>query len=188
MRRSAIGLVAVVAVAAAVTGVSSAGPRAFVEMRAGDGLDVAGTKVGCLVVAGAVACYQATAEGKEVTALPRTYGAVIYTDGRAAAFRVDAKGAPKILFARKPQGARDRVRRFLRARVGQVFRLEGTRLDCAIVRSGAGAGKPTVYCSQDDATGPIPGTYAILVSDEVAAVGKIGPSRRTTIVFTRKQP
>ena len=73
-------------------------------------------------------------------------------------------------------------------KVGQVVHVQGTSVDCAVVRSGTGAGKPTIYCSKDDKTGPIPGTFATLLSDDVAAAGKIQPSRRTTIVWQRNQP
>ena len=73
-------------------------------------------------------------------------------------------------------------------KIGQVVHVQGTSVDCAVVRSGAGTGKPTIYCSKDDKTGPIPGTFATLLSDDVAAAGKIQPSRRTTIVWQRNQP
>lgn len=73
-------------------------------------------------------------------------------------------------------------------KVGQVVHVQGTSVDCAVVRSGAGAGKPTIYCSKDDTIGPIPGTFATLLSDDVAAVGKVQTTRRTTIVWKRDQP
>lgn len=71
--------------------------------------------------------------------------------------------------------------------VGQVFRLAGTTTDCAIVRSGAGKSVPITYCSRDGKVGPIPGIYSVIVSDQVAGVGKIEKTRVTTMIWVKNQ-
>jgi hypothetical protein len=48
--------------------------------------------------------------------------------------------------------------------------------------------KPTVYCSKNDKTGPVPGTYATLLSNQVAAVGKVGATSHTTPIVVKNQP
>lgn len=66
------------------------------------------------------------------------------------------------------------------------MRIQGTTVDCAIVLSGTRNDEETIYCSHDDKVGPIVGSYAVLLSDSAAAVGKVKPDRGTTIVWTRK--
>jgi hypothetical protein len=165
--------------------------KAFIPLKAGDEIDVVGTSILCLVSKGSsgrtgIVCFRATSKG----AIPGSYFAGIGQDGRVLAGVVDAKGEPKITYERKLAAAGGTrvatVRR--KGNVGQVFRLTGSTVDCAIVRSGAGKGVPSVYCSKDDKVGPVPGTYAVVVSDQVAGVGKIEKTRRTTMIWVKNQP
>jgi len=73
-----------------------------------------------------------------------------------------------------------------KVKVRQATRIQGTTLDCAVVLSGAKNDEETIYCSRDDKVGPIVGSYAVLMSDGMVAVGKIKADRSTTIVWTRK--
>ena len=134
-----------------------------------------------------MACYEATSTGL----LPGSFSTGIGQDDRVFIGKANAKGTTmKTVFQRLPAaaGKRTATSKRVKGRVGQVFHVIGTPIDCAIVRSGAGAGVPTVYCSQDDKTGPVPGTYATLLSDQVAAVGKVDATRHTTPIVVKKQP
>ncbi len=168
------------AVAASLASAASGSRAAFIGVRADDVLDVVGTKVACALQKDGVLCFH-TRDGKFI---PRTFGAALNIDRRAVIFRVNPSGEPKVV-ARRPQAAGGAAGRVVKLRAGQVARLKGTRLDCAVVRS---EGKPTIYCSNDDAVGPIPGTHAILLNDEVATIGRVEKTRRTTIVVLRRQP
>ena len=157
---------------------------------AGDELDVVGTRVLCLVTKGStgrivIVCFRATAKG----AMPGSYFAGIGQDGRVLAGLVDAKGQPKITDERKLAAAGRTTAAAVRRKgnVGRVFRLTGTTTDCAIVRSGAGKSVPIIYCSRDGKVGPIPGTYSVIVSDQVAGVGKIEKTRVTTMIWVKNQ-
>lgn len=165
--------------------------KAFITLKAGGELDVVGTRILCLITKGStgrigIVCFRAAATG----AIPGSYFAGIGQDGRVLAGLVDAKGQPKITYERKLAAAGGTTATAVRRKgnVGQVFRLAGTTIDCAIVRSGAGKGVPSVYCSRDDKVGPVPGTYALLVSDQVASVGKIEKTRVTTFIWVKQQP
>ena len=181
------GLAAVAAALALVlVGTAGSATSAFVNLKTGDSLDVLHTGIVCSVQKGAsgrlgVACYEATATGF----LPRSYATVIVQDGEVSIDQINAKGDNlKQVFDRKLAAAAKRVR----ASVGQAFHVTGTPIDCAIVKTGTGAGVPTVYCSKDDKVGPVPGTYATLISDRVASVGKIGANRVTTAIVVKNQP
>ena len=189
--RSLIAGAAGVAAALLLAVPAGATSKAFITLKAGDELDVVGTRVLCLVTKGStgrigIVCFRATAKG----AMPGSYFAGIGQDGRVLAGLVDAKGQPKITYERKLATAGHTTAAAVRRKgnVGQVFRLAGTTTDCAIVRSGSGKGVPTVYCSRDDKVGPIPGTYSVVVSDQVAGVGKIQKTRSTTMIWVKNQP
>ena len=154
------------------------GAAGFVTLRSGDQLDVVGTPILCQVGNGAtsIACFKVDAKGP----LPGSYGIGIKTTG-VAAWKIDANRNPKEVYARKPASAQKRVT----IRLGQAARLQGTTLDCAIVRSGA-ANETTIYCSHDDTVGPVVGSYAVLLSKSMAAVGKVKADRSTTIVWLKK--
>ena len=168
--------------------------KAFITLKAGDEIDVVGTSVLCLVSKGSsgrigITCFRANAKG----GIPSSYFAGIGQDGRVLAGLVNAKREPKITFQRMLASAGSTtaatattVQR--KGNVGQVFRLYRTTIDCAIVRSGAGKGVPSVYCSKDDKVGPVPGTYSVIVSDQVAGVGKIQKTRATTMIWVKNQP
>ncbi len=158
---------------------ASAASLAFVPVRAGDVLDLVGTRVACAVQKEGVLCFHIRAEKPIVG----TFGVALHIDRRTVLFRVGAGGEPKVVACRPQLAAA--AARLVKLRVGQAVRLRGTRLDCAAVAS---AGRPTLYCSYDDAVGPIPGTHAILINDTLAAIGRVENSRRTTIVVLRRQP
>jgi len=174
-----IVLAAAALTAAAGIQASSAAPTAFITVRAGDIIDVVGTKVVCAVSGNLVYCYHSRL-GKPIA---KTFAAAIYTTRQAALFRIGASGKGALV-ARRPLAA-GAATRVVKLRVGQATRLQGTRLDCAAVRS---EGRPTIYCSNDDAVGPTPGTHAVLVNDKLAAIGRVAKSRETTIVVLRQQP
>lgn len=165
--------------------------QAFTILKAGDEIDIVDTSVLCLVSKGSsgrmgIVCFRANAKG----AIPGTYFAGIGQDGRVLAGVVDAKREPKITFQRTLASAAGTSAATVRRKgtVGKVFRISGSTVDCAIVRSGTGTQVPTVYCSKDDKVGPVPGTYAVLVSDQVAGVGKIQETRSTTMIWVKNQP
>jgi len=158
---------------------AAAAPTAFIPVRDGDILDLAGTRVACAVQKDGVLCFHMRRDKPIVG----TFGVALNIDRRTVLFRFGAGGEPKVV-ARRPQLAAAAAR-LVKLRVGQVVRLRGTRLDCVAVAS---EGKPTVYCSNDDAVGPIPGTHAILINDKLAAIGRVEKSRKTTIVVLRRQP
>ena len=150
----------------------------FIMLTSGDQLDVVGTPILCQVGNGAkaIACFKVDAKGS----LPGSYGIGIKTTG-VAAWKIDAKRNSKQVYARTPASAQKRVK----IKLGQVARLQGTTLDCAIVRSGAN-NETTIYCSRDDKVGPVVGSYAVLLSKSMAAVGKVKADRSTTIVWMKK--
>lgn len=184
--------IAAVTVALAASSTADATAKAFVNLKAGDQIDVVDTGILCSIEKGTsgrlgVACYEATSTGL----LPGSYSTGIGQDGRVFIGLANAKGTTvKTIFQRLPAaaGIRTAAAKRVKGRVGQVFHVVGTPIDCAIVRSGAGAGVPTVYCSRDDKTGPVPGTYATLLSDQVAAVGKVDATRHTTPIVVKNQP
>jgi len=184
--------VAAVSVALAVSSTAGATAKAFVNLKAGDEIDVVGTGILCSVEKGTsgrlgVACYEATPTGL----LPGSFSTGIGQDGRVFIGQANAKGTTmKVVFERTlaAAGIRTAAAKRVKGRVGQAFHVVGTPIDCAIVRSGAGAGVPTVYCSKDDKAGPVPGTYATLLSDQVAAVGKVDATRHTTSIVVKNQP
>ena len=186
-------LAGAVGVATALLLVAPAGAArtAFIPLKAGDEIDVVGTSILCLVSKGSsgrtgIVCFRATAKG----AVPGSYFAGIGQDGRVLAGVVDAKGQPTITYQRTLASAAGATSASVRRKgaVGQVFRITGSTVDCAIVRSGSGKGVPTVYCSKDDKVGPVPGTYSVIVSDQVAGVGKIQTTRSTTMIWVKNQP
>jgi len=150
----------------------------FIALRSGDQLDVVGTPILCQVGDGAkaIACFKVDAHGP----LAGSYGIGIKTTG-IAAWKIDAVRKPKQVYSRKTASAQKRVK----IKLGQVARLQGTTLDCAIVRSGAD-NETTIYCSRDDNVGPVVGSYAVLLSKSMAAVGKVKADRSTTIVWMKK--
>lgn len=170
-----------------------------ISIRAGDELRLAGSLTGCVVQELAVVCMHQARPSPAglIAAQTGSYGTLIlgFRQG-VQLFRKGAGSATTTLFERLPKGtpsigavalAPEQADRTLTLRVGQVVRVQGTRLDCAVVRSGTPS-VPTIYCSNDDARGPIPGSYATLVSDHDAAVGLVQRSRSTTVVALRRQP
>ncbi len=149
---------------AAGVSIASAAPAAFIAVRDGDVVDLVGTKVVCAAQRDGMLCFQVRREKP----IAGSFGVAIHRDRRTVLFRFDAAGRPKMV-ARRPQGA-GLSTRLIPLRIGQVTRLAGTRLDCAAVAS---QGRPTVYCSSDDAKGPIPGTHAVLINDRMAAIGRV---------------
>ena len=168
--------------------------KAFITLKVGDELDVVGTSILCLGSKGSsgrlgIVCFRSNAKG----AIPGPYFAGIGQDGRVLAGLVDAKGAPKISYQRTLAAAGGTTAATVRrqGKVGQVFPFAdttSTTSDCAIVRSGKGSGVPSVDCTRDDQVGPLPGTYAVIVSDQVASAGKIAKTRSTTTICAKQQP
>lgn len=195
----AVAVAATALVAAGPAGAGATGAKGLVQLRAGDEVRVNGSRVGCIVEKVGIICLHqgnVTPLGKIMPQVG-SYGGVLLVGGKTVTiFRNRANGKTVNVFERKPAGvaslsltlAAGKASRVVRLSVGQAARLQGTTLDCAIVRSGVGAGKPTVYCSYDDAAGPVPGTNTILVSDGYAAAGTIMASRRTTVVYKHNQP
>ena len=192
MRRLLVLVAVSVLLAPAGAEARSAG---FVPIRAGDQVRIAGSTVRCVVQEAAILCVPFAGGVPKVGA----YGTVAIPGGQAVAgvrvkdaihlttvFRRWPKGLPTFAFMYDPQETPNRV---VTLKVGQVARerIQGINLDCAIVRSGT-RNVPTVYCATDDKVGPVPGRYATLASDEDAAVGKVGATRRTTIVWVHPQP
>ena len=151
----------------------------FIMLTSGDQLDVVGTRLLCQVGVDqkSIACFKVDANGP----LPGSYGIGISLTKGIAAWTIDAKRNPKQVYTRKPASAQKRIK----VKLGQATRIQGTTIDCAIVRSGA-KNETTIYCSHDDKTGPIVGSYAMLMSDSMVAVGKIKANRSTTIIWTKK--
>lgn len=167
----------------------------FVPIRAGDQVRVVGSGVRCVVQEAAVLCLRFASGAPKIG----SYGTAALPGGTAVVavrvvdrvhlktvFRRWPKGLPTFAFLYDPEETPNRI---VTLKVGQVARERiGTlKLDCAVVRAGT-RNVPTVYCSSDDAVGPIPKTYATLASDDGVAVGRIGATRRTTIVYTHRQP
>ena len=193
MRHALLAILLFAAIApAAAAPVRQAG---FVAIRAGDQVRIAGSTTRCVVQEAAILCMPF------VGGVPRVgaYGTFTIPGGQAVVgFRVaDAihlttvfrrwpKALPTFALMFDPEDTPDRV---VTLKVGQVARerIQGINLDCAVVRSGT-RNVPTVYCSTDDKVGPVRGRYATLASDDDAAVGKVGAGRRTTVVWTHKQP
>ena len=189
-----------VGVAAGLVAAPGASSRSggFVTIRGGDEVRIAGTHTGCVVQELAVFCihYTATSPPKQITPVAGSYGTLaFYLERAVIAFRAGAAGKTATVFQRKPAGMPafdvsfypEPADRVVRLKVGQVARVEGSKLDCAVVRAGA-RNVPTVYCVTDDKVGPVPKSYATLASDDGIAIGVIGANRRTTIIYTRRQP
>lgn len=153
----------------------------FITIKPGDEVNIAGTKIRCQVTADsgkAIACFKFDSKG----AIPGSYAVGITQKGGVAAWKIDAKRSPQPVYTRNLSSAQKRIT----LKVRQVTRIQGTTVDCAVVLSGARNDEETIYCSRDDATGPRVGSYAVLLSDSIAAVGKVKADRSTTVVWTRK--
>lgn len=168
------------AVALALVLAPSALPRGagFITVKPGDELDVVGTRILCKVAEKGIYCVKVDGKGP----LPGSYAVGISLKSGIAAWKIDAKRNVQQVYARKLASAQKRIK----IRVRQVARIPGTTVDCAIVLSGAKNDEETIYCSRDDKVGPVVGSYAVLMSDSMVAVGKIKADRSTTIVWTKK--
>ncbi|HET7568766.1 MAG TPA: hypothetical protein VFJ91_12285 [Gaiellaceae bacterium] len=173
---------------------ADARPAGYVPIRAGDEVRIAGSTVRCVVQEAGVLCGQFAGNALR----PGSYGTLTVLGQVVLGFRAAADGIhTKTLVQRRPKGLPsfgasfdpDDTTRVLTLRVGRVARLrvQSANLDCAVVRSGT-RNVPTAFCVRDDKVGPVAKSYATLVSDEDAALGVVGKTRRTTIVWTRKQP
>ena len=178
-QRALIGALAAFALALVLAPSALSSGAGFITLKPGDQLDVVGTQILCQVGVDqkAIACFRVDAKGP----FPGSYGIGISLTKGIAAWKIDATRNPKQIYARKPASAQKRVK----VKLGQVTRIQGSTLDCAIVRSGA-KNETTIYCSRDDKVGPVVGSYAMLMSDSMVAVGKIKADRSTTIVWTKK--
>lgn len=155
----------------------------FVTIKPGDTVDVVGTKILCQVTSEgpgekAIACFKWDSKGP----LPGTFAVGITQKGGVAAWKIDAKRSPQPVYTRNLASAQ----KLIKVKVRQATRIQGTTLDCAIVLSGAKNDEETIYCSRDDKVGPIAGSYAVLMSDSMVAVGRVKADRTTTVVWTRK--
>ena len=174
-----LGLLAMLVVAAS----ASARGTGFVTLKPGDELDVLGTKILCQITQEgpdekAIACFKADTKGP----IPGSYAVGLTQKGGVAAWRIDAKRSPQPVYTRKLSATQKRIK----VKVKQATRIKGTTLDCAVVLSGTKNDEETIYCSRDDKVGPIVGSYAVLMSDSMVAVGRIKADRSTTIVWTKK--
>lgn len=188
-RKIAVAAAGITAVAAAAAGPGSAAgrtPAGFATLKAGDTIAVQGAPLHCRATAAGIACWQ--------TAGPATgsFGVLLGAPGGEARIRrVGAGGTWQDVAVRRPAGAGGAAAaaRTVTLRVGQVARLRTPLLphplDCAVVKS---AGLPTIYCSLDDSTGPVPGSYAVLLNARQAAIGRIGTDRGTVVTDLRAQP
>ena len=175
---TALALLAPAAGGAATTG--------FITVRPGDLIAVKGGALGCVVQLPGIVCYPSRA-GK-----PRTgvFAVMLVAPGVASILRVGKDLSLTPVVTKVAPGTKlHRRGRTITLAVGQVARLQPPApagpIDCAVVRS---AGLPTLYCSQDDAVGPVVGSFAIVVNTTTAAIGRVGADRGTTIVSLRKQP
>jgi len=172
-------------------------PAGFVNIRAGDEVRIAGTQTGCVVQEVAIFCfhYAKGAPLGQIAPVVGSYGTLALGGGHQVyAYKARAGGKTTIVFKKAagvpgfaisfyPEPA-DRV---VHLKVGQVARVQGAKLDCAIVRAGS-RNLPSVYCVTDDKVGPVLKTYATLVSDDGIAVGVIGAGRKTTFIYVHRQP
>jgi hypothetical protein len=160
-------LAGLVAVPAAWGGREAAVKRLAV----GDAVFVAGTQVLCAVTdrPKAISCFKVNASGPA----PGTYAVGLDANGTAAAWRISANGTPKPVLTRKLQG---RLAKQVTLRRGEVARISGTRVDCAVVRP-RGSGN-AIFCAFDDAKGPVPGSYAVALTDAGAVVSRIDRQRK----------
>ena len=152
--------------------------KAFITLKVGDEPDVVGTSILCLGSKGSsgrlgIVCFRSNAKG----AIPGPYFAGIGQDGRVLAGLTDAKGAPKISYQRTLTAAGGTTAATVRrqGKVGQVFPFADTT-------------STTSDCARDDQVEPLPGTYAVIVSDQVASAGKIAKTRSTTTIWAKQQP
>ncbi len=167
-----------------------AGPASArtVEIRLGDTVDVAGTKLLCVAAESSgikgIGCYEANAKGF----VPGTFGAALGEDGRVSAHKIDAKGQPQRIFRKLAS----RSGRYLKLTVGDVFYLKGTRVACEIANP---QDVPAAYrgvkvgCYIGTATGVKPLTYGIAISDRYAGIFRMSKDgKSSTDVFERRQP
>lgn len=139
-----------------------------------------GTPLRCRAATTGIACWPSPAPAAG------SFGVLLGAPGGVARIRrAGASGAVQDVAVRRPALAA----RTVTLRVGQVARLRSSQLphplDCAVVTS---EGLPTLYCSLDDATGPVPGSYAVLINARQAAIGRIGADRGTVVTDLRAQP
>lgn len=179
-KRALVGSLAAVALALVLAPSALPSRAGFITLERGDQFSVAGAPILCQVGAGSnsIVCFKVDAKG----ALPGSYAIGLSVTKGVSAWKIDAKRNPKQVYTRKPASAQ----KLITIKLGQVARIKGTTLDCAIVRSGAKNDQTTVYCSHDDTVGPIVGSYAVLISKSMVAVGKIKANRSTTIIWTKK--
>ena len=179
-QRALIGALAAFALALVLAPSALSSGAGFITLKPGDQLDVVGTQLLCQVGVKqkTIACFKVDAAGP----LPGSYAIGISLTKGVVAWKIDAKRNAKQVYARKPASVQKRIK----VKLGQVARIQGTTMDCAIVRSGANNDETTIYCSHDDKAGPIVGSYAMLMSNGMVAVGKIKADRSTTIVWTKK--
>lgn len=197
---AAAALAALAALAAGTAGASrSAGAGAtvgagFATLRPGDTIAVKGAALGCRVTGGGVACFPTTATAKGGA----VFAVLLEWPGIARIRKVPAGGGFTDVALRRFSGATTGVRppstasgatTTVRLGTGEVARLVSPALrwalDCAVVTSSS---LPTLYCSLDDDTGPVPGTVAIVLNARQAALGRIETTRSTTVTDLRAQP
>lgn len=163
---------------AAVIAAPAASAAPVRQLAVGDTVMVAGTRVLCAVTGGpkAISCFKVNASGP----VPGSFAVGLDARGTAAAWRIDAGGSPRPVLTRKLQS---RAARQLVLRRGEVARIAGTRVDCAVVKPD-GSGN-AIFCALDDARGPVPGSYAVALTDAGAIVSRITAKRVPKNVWFR---
>ncbi len=178
-------LVPLVLAALALAGPASA---RTVEIRLGDTVDVAGTKLLCVAAESSgikgIGCYEANAKGF----VPGTYGAALGEDGRVAVHKVNAKGQPVRIYRKLAS----RAGRTFKLRAGDAFYAQGTRVACEIINA---KNVPAAYrgikvtCYIGTGTGFKPSSLGVSVSDKFAGVFRIDKNARVSSdLFVRRQP
>lgn len=167
-----------------------AGPASArtVEIRLGDTVDVAGTRLLCLAAESSgikgIGCYEANAKGF----IPGTFGAALGEDGRVAVHKVDAKGRPQRIYRKLAS----RTGRTFKLGAGDAFYLKDTWIACEIINA---TKVPLAYrglkvtCYIGTGKGFKPSSLGVSVSDRFAGVFRIDKNAKvSTDLFVRRQP
>ena len=181
MRRVLVAA-ALITAALMAPGANAAATRS-IELRVGDAVAVAGTKVVCFPYDASLAAI-ACALWRGAVPVAGTYSTRLAADGTVTLTKVARDGLGAAVFTRKPQ-ARETV---YRARPGDRFGWRigaGVRLECVV----AGTGPIGVTCRRTRGAAALAGSYGISISDRAAGVIRFDANGRATSgVVSRAQP
>jgi hypothetical protein len=182
---------------AALPSGSTAASNRTVELKMGDAVDVAGTRIACFALRtggkNGMACVL-WAKNKPLTG---SYGVGLTTDGTAVLNKVKADGSSLKIFKRRLASVGAVKSKVYRLGVGSLFGLQidaRLALGCRVINVkdsslAAFYRGVKVSCWRATATEPLPRTYGVSISDKFAGVFAFdAKSRVLSAGVVRRQP